>query len=676
MALASLAPKFFLNWSGDTHILTKPINQSPSCASISETKAKMAQSKLYNSKDLTQCGICLLTLQEPKALPCLHSFCVKCLSHWAKGKTKVTCPLCVQEFDIPSDGVKAFRTNFFINTLKEHHATSTILRSGDPVVPCASCGTVDNKIEGHCSSCNGFICGDCVSIHSKLKTFSSHKVIPYADLRSGKIDIRNLHQTRHCKVHVGQVLWFFCETCGELICRDCTVVDHPAASHTLVNVENAYKGQKTEIEQFSRSCVKVQKKIADTLKEVDGVSEQLERNARTAEEEINKAFNRALRLLEDNRNRLRGEVKTIVSKRKKQIQAEKEEVQLQQIRLMTTLQMATEVVQTGSEYDLALVFSSLKSNLTTLCSMKPRRMKRNLEDVSFKPAKASQQGNQNLGSISSRFRRVKEGVRVWKLEREFGKDDAGKLERGRGVAMTQQGDLAITDYCNSDPSIKFFNRNGDFKSKFAVPSMPWDVAVSPDDRMFVTNMTKHVSAYDVEGNLKQQFPAKSPDNVSSDAQDTKLWSLAIDDQNNLLVGECNQKYISKHRLDGTHVMSFKVTIQPIYIAVSPQDKIIVSSCNDKAVHIVDENGVHLHTLKPPQGLSSWNPWGMCCTSDDEVYVANCTSSGSIHSYSTETGDYIGCIIKDVTYPSCLALMDDENKLVVAGNYSKKIFHLQ
>ena len=168
-------------------------------------------------------------------------------------------------------------------------------------------------------------------------------------------------------------------------------------------------------------------------------------------------------------------------------------------------------------------------------------MKRNLGDVSFKPAQAMQQTNLNLGSISSRpqqvthnsgsmsshCRRAKKGVGVWKLDREFGKDGAGKLSCGCGVAITQQGDIAITNYLG-DPSIKFYNANGYFKSKFSFPGNPWNVEVGPDGRMFVTNWTKQVSVYDVEGNLKPQFPAKSPDNVSSDAQDKQLWSLAID----------------------------------------------------------------------------------------------------------------------------------------------------
>ena len=89
-----------------------------------------------------------------------------------------------------------------------------------------------------------------------------------------------------------------------------------------------------------------------------------------------------------------------------------------------------------------------------------------------------------------------------------------------------------------------------------------------------------------------------------------------------------------------------------------------SNALSKAVHVFDENGVHLLTLKPPQGVPSWTPLGICCTPDDEVFVANFPMSGSlgsIYSYSTETGDYIGCITEDVNNPAGLALMDNGDK---------------
>ena len=206
--------------------------------------------------------------------------------------------MCVQEFVIPRGGVQRFRTNFFINTLKEREATTKTLTSEETVAPCASCGSVDNKVEGYCSSCGGFVCKDCMGVHSRVKLFSDHKVIPYDDLRSGKVDIRNLSQKMYCEVHQGQVLWFYCETCCVLICQTCTVVDHPTGSHNLVNLESATKGQRKEIKQLMKSCEGSKTRAEDAIKRVDNVVDELCRNTQATEAAIDAAYQKAMRLLE------------------------------------------------------------------------------------------------------------------------------------------------------------------------------------------------------------------------------------------------------------------------------------------------------------------------------------------------------------------------------------------
>ena len=253
----------------------------------------MAEAKTphQTDKDLTECGICLSTLDEPKALLCLHSFCLKCLTKWAKGKKdKVRCPLCMQDFPLPKKGVKGFRTNFFVNTLIERRDTVDKLKSKDAAIPCNCCGAVDQKADAYCNSCGGFVCGDCVGIHSKVKNMSSHKLIPFEDLKSGKVKIKTISQQKFCNTHKGQVLWFYCETCGVLICRDCTVVDHPASSHVLVNLETASEGQKKEMERLIQDCGVVKRKVTDALKTAESTMANLEENAKLVELKIDATF--------------------------------------------------------------------------------------------------------------------------------------------------------------------------------------------------------------------------------------------------------------------------------------------------------------------------------------------------------------------------------------------------
>ena len=264
----------------------------------------------------------------------------------------------------------------------------------------------------------------------------------------------------------------------------------------------------------------------------------------------------------------------------------------------------------------------------------------------------------------------------------FGNEDPGKLSGGRGVAVTERGDVVVADCSGDDSSIKTYDtKHGYFKSRNLVSDRPCNVAVRPDGRIFVTNMNSQVSVYDIEENLKQQFSTYTPDNMYAWCY-AKVTGLAFDNKNNLLVGDSERKYISQRRLEGTHLRSFSVTIEPMFIAVSPKDKIVISqSFHAHTVHSLDHNGTHLHTLQRPPDLLHWHwtPYGVCCTSDDEVYVANnnyYASPGSIHSYSTETGKYIGCRTEDLEHPAGLALMDDEDKLVVTESSAVNIFQLQ
>ncbi|XP_072045817.1 E3 ubiquitin-protein ligase TRIM71-like [Amphiura filiformis] len=677
----------------------------------------MAQSKPV-TKDLTDCGICLLTIEEPKALPCLHSYCLKCLAQWAKGKKdKVRCPICSQDFPIPPEGIKGFITNFVINTLKDRREMEERLHAKDARAPCSSCGATDSKAEAYCTDCGGFICEDCVGTHSRLLILQDHNPIPYIDLQSGKVDIKSVMKKQCCKEHKGQVLRFYCKTCGVLICHECTVIDHPASSHSLVNLKHATKEQRSEVKQLMTDCNKIQDMVEGFLKSAEQVQHNLEKSLEIANEALHQAADAARDRITQKEKEQEAELSQAAAVSKKQIEAQKESLQMQQTRLQTALQMATEVTQTGSDHDLALVFTSLKDNLRQLRDMKPGTVDGDLGEMKFTSNPSTLSTALSLGSMSigrnksnapashgvkktetsvirsyskpsqSRGpRQLHGGIGTWKLSKQFGNRGQQKLQDGIDIAMTSVGDLIVAD--DSYGQVRVFNQSGDFKynldtkqgMKSGQKSRPWNVVVSQDGRIFITHMVSHVNVYDPNGTYKYRFPTESPSNVSSDAQDTELCGLALDNQGCLLVGEINQKYISKHRLDGSHVSSIKVSIPPGYIAVTSTDNLIVSNGNcshPPIVQVVDPTGNILHTLNPPSGVSLWYPFGICCTADD-IYIANwqpARNGGGIYCYSI-SGQYMGCITQEVDWSAGLALIENENKLLVVEEKKVKIFSRQ
>ena len=74
---------------------------------------------------ITDCPICLDTLKKPKALPCLHTFCLECHVKYGregdknKSGDELPCPLCRQMFKVTADGFDKLQTNFFIEELLE-----------------------------------------------------------------------------------------------------------------------------------------------------------------------------------------------------------------------------------------------------------------------------------------------------------------------------------------------------------------------------------------------------------------------------------------------------------------------------------------------------------------------------------------------------------------------------
>ena len=72
--------------------------------------------------DLTDCSLCLEEFQDPRALPCLHTFCLNCLVQLIgtnQNQATVKCPMCKEEHRIPQNGAEGFRKDFRMKSLME-----------------------------------------------------------------------------------------------------------------------------------------------------------------------------------------------------------------------------------------------------------------------------------------------------------------------------------------------------------------------------------------------------------------------------------------------------------------------------------------------------------------------------------------------------------------------------
>ncbi|XP_065401690.1 tripartite motif-containing protein 2 isoform X17 [Macaca fascicularis] len=71
-------------------------------------------------KQFLICSICLERYKNPKVLPCLHTFCERCLQNYIPAHSlTLSCPVCRQTSILPEKGVAALQNNFFITNLMD-----------------------------------------------------------------------------------------------------------------------------------------------------------------------------------------------------------------------------------------------------------------------------------------------------------------------------------------------------------------------------------------------------------------------------------------------------------------------------------------------------------------------------------------------------------------------------
>ena len=186
------------------------------------------------------CTVCLGTFVEPKVLPCLHTYCKKCIKRLVKkGSTKVVCPQCREEHVLPGGEAENLLTSFtFTNLVK----LLDIYKANTKALTCEN-GLDTNPAVARCVVCQAYLCDSCCQMHKRMLATKSHTTISLDEIKmKGEKCFQSPH---HCPVHENEVLKLYCRTCSKTICGDCTYVDH--RSHNYVFIKDVSEELKRKL---------------------------------------------------------------------------------------------------------------------------------------------------------------------------------------------------------------------------------------------------------------------------------------------------------------------------------------------------------------------------------------------------------------------------------------------
>ncbi|XP_037102342.1 E3 ubiquitin-protein ligase TRIM33 isoform X3 [Syngnathus acus] len=242
---------------------------------------------------LDTCAVCKQSLQsresDPKLLPCLHSFCLKCLpqpdrqvSMQVKGphgqiNTQIMnvmrCSVCHQDYkevDIVD--------NYFVKDTPE--ATSKSDEKAAQV--CTSCEDNAGTI-GFCVECGEWLCITCVEAHQRVKITKDHKIRTKEDTNTESVGASG-QRLFFCPIHKQEPLKLFCESCDILTCRDCQLQEHK--EHRYQFLEEAFLNHKSIIETTMTKIKEKKTHVNFSVSEVQNRLKELTESHRKVEHEI------------------------------------------------------------------------------------------------------------------------------------------------------------------------------------------------------------------------------------------------------------------------------------------------------------------------------------------------------------------------------------------------------
>ena len=201
---------------------------------------------------LIECPVCFESFTDPIALPCMHTFCAKCIKQYVdmsekdKDETrKFNCPTCRRHVDIPEGGAERLPKNLFVNNLKEVIASTKSTQSSCEY--CVALGA-DAIARWRCVECCHSICDQCKVAHDRVHILSTpHQVVEIDKWKDSDLSTICNQNKEICPDHQNKPMEFYCSVCDLAICQNCHTLNH--SSHRCEDLNKIADQMKIAIQQ-------------------------------------------------------------------------------------------------------------------------------------------------------------------------------------------------------------------------------------------------------------------------------------------------------------------------------------------------------------------------------------------------------------------------------------------
>ena len=285
-----------------------------------------------NLEEVTECPICTETMEDPKILPCIHTFCLKCLNQDWKDKEpgdSVSYPLCRNQFPIPPGGLPNLRNNIFIEKLLEAKKLSGDKKLETVCDICSGSENVQSQDSislaiKYCCDCKQNFCEQCVKAHMIKPGMKSHKILPVTDIAQ---TFNVLDFGTRCDLHETEMIALYCVQCSIGVCSTCFKQEHNG--HTNTDINTAAKILRSKIRKDIDDAEQLVLNVNSQTENLDGYMSEFVNNVTGCENRISKRGVELKRMIDKHVQALLEELHVQKAEKIKEMEITKEDLAIQ-----------------------------------------------------------------------------------------------------------------------------------------------------------------------------------------------------------------------------------------------------------------------------------------------------------------------------------------------------------
>ncbi|XP_014783790.1 E3 ubiquitin-protein ligase TRIM36 [Octopus bimaculoides] len=614
-------------------------------------------------QDLT-CSMCFELFTNPKALPCLHTFCQDCLHQYIMNKEDcvrqtghLTCPICrsaskpPEPIDPdPGKWAQSFSSNHLITSLLDRYAaqrnhqpeTSDNLRD----VPEVVCSCTKNPAVRWCEQCSYPLCNVCESEHDKY-----HVIVDMTSKHVNNTSGAESKLENSCPKHPDKNQNLYCLKCSAFCCDKCASVDHEFCEKVYplkLAVEN-----KLQLGQVYNSILSLQKDNINYLREL--ITKKLDKNKShgdTLKQGIQSIRIRVNKLLLEQEEKLLDQVHTnslIKINLLKKIQEDCDN-SIEMLNTKVEVINSALSVKNSQEREFLKIWDDVSSFMTKNTSQH-REIKTKLEnihisDIHFEPGAAVWdilRHTSNLGKLTDStqsdifthevFSPTRKLSSTRRLSFRYSTNllmDSELSVHLTGICVTAQDSVVVSDYTNR--KLKMITKDNHLTC-CELMSGPYGID-------YIASLSEVVVT--LPDILKIAFVSETMTLKKQLSVAKAYWAVAYDESKMTLVCCSSNPPAIDILYDGVLIKTIgfenerrPLFCEPEYITVSCHQKFIVSDWKKKSLFCCDKSGRVSSAFIGDYGVNQLQcPLGVTLDADGFIYLAD-KDSNRIYKFTPE-----------------------------------------